>query len=100
MAIIVNDFLDPESLKEKYPTFITVDDCQRENLEVGMEVKLRRNGENFRVRIDEIQGDVLTGKVLSGTFYFSQPFVVEDIIQFKRSNVINIYDINRWGVLL
>lgn len=100
MVIIVNDLLDPVALKEKYPTFITVDDCQREKLEVGMEVKLRRSGENFRVRVDEIQGDTITGKIISGKFYFPQPFSVDDIIQFKRNNVINIYDINRWGALI
>ena len=100
MPIIVNDLLDPGALKDIYPLFNTIDVRETKKLEVGMEVKIRRMGENFRVRVDEIDGDTLIGKIIGGTFYFKQPFQKGDIIQFKKLNVINIYDIKRWGALI
>lgn len=100
MPIIVNDLLYPAALKGIYPIFNTIDLKETKKLEVGMEVKVRRMGENFRVRVDEIDGNTLIGKVIGGTFYFPQPFQKGDIIQFEKLNVINIYDIRRWGALI
>lgn len=100
MTIIVNDLLNPHQLKDIYPVFNTIDLSETKKLEVGMEVKVRRMGENFRIRVDEIDGDTLTGKVIGGSFYFPQPFQKNDMIQFDKLNVINIYDIKRWGALI
>ena len=60
----------------------------------------RRNGENFRIRINGVSDDTLTGEVISGTFFFNQPFELGDTIQFEKKNVIDIYDIDRWGILI
>ena len=100
MTIIVNDFVDIVRLKDLYPDFHSVDDLQRDKIELGMEVKTRRNGENFRIRINGVSDDTLTGEVISGTFFFNQPFELGDTIQFEKKNVIDIYDIDRWGILI
>jgi len=97
--IIVNDLLDVSLLQETYPTFKAVDNCTREKIVPDMEVLVRRAGEDFRVKIEEVNGETLVGKVLTEKFYFFQPFKFEDWIQFEKKNVIDIYDIDRWGVL-
>ncbi len=97
--IDVNDLLDIPTFKEKWPQFRSVDNCAREKIEPDMEVLVMRSGEYFQVRIDSVDGETLTGKVLTEKFYFDQPFKVNDFIRFYKKNVIDIYDINRTGVL-
>lgn len=97
--IEVNDLLDVPTFQEEWPEFKAVDNCTREKLQVDMEVRVRRSGEYFRVKIESIDREVLVGKVLTEKFYFDQPFKAGDFIQFYKKNVIDIYDIDRWGVL-
>lgn len=99
IPIIINDLLDVPSLQVDWPDFRTVDNCAREKIIPDMEVLVRRVGEYFRVKIEEVNGEILIGRVLTEKFYFDQPFQAGDWIQFEKKNVINIYDINRWGVL-
>lgn len=97
--IIVNDLLDIPSFQVGWPYFKSVDNCTREKIIPDMEVLVRRAGEDFRVKIEEVNEKILIGKVLTEKFYFDQPFQAGDWIQFEKKNVINIYDIDRWGVL-
>lgn len=99
IPIIVNDLLDIPVFQEEWPDFKSVDNCTREKIVPDMEVLVRRSGEDFRVKIEEVNGETLVGKVLTETFYFDQPFQDGDWIQFEKKNVIDIYDIDRWGVL-
>jgi len=96
---IVNLLLDVPEFQKNYPDFKAITDKDREQIAVDMEVKIRRIGEDFRVKIEEVNGEILIGKVLTKHFYFSQPFQEGDFIQFEKKNVIDVYDINRWGVL-
>lgn len=98
VPIVVNDFLDVPEFKKDWPDFKSVDECQRGKIQIDMEVTLRRVGEDIRVKIEDIQGDNIIGRVLTEAFYFDHPFQQGDFIQFKRKNIIDIYDINRWGV--
>lgn len=92
MAVIdVQTLLDVYKLKENYPEFKSVSECDTSKIELDMEVLLRNNGEDFIVKVEEINGDELLGKVLRETFSFDQPFNYLDIIKFKRRNVIDIY---------
>jgi hypothetical protein len=97
--IEVNDFLDIPAFQEMWPNFKAVNNCDREKIEPDMEVSVRRCGEYFRIKVEEVDGETLIGKVLTSVFYFNQPFKVNDYIKFYKKNVISIYDINRWGVL-
>jgi len=99
VPIEVNDLLDVPSFQKKWPDFKAIDNCTREKITPDMEVLVRREGEDFRVKIEEVTGEILVGKILTEIFYFNQPFQYEDYIKFEKKNVINIYDINRWGVL-
>jgi hypothetical protein len=99
IPIIVNDLLDVPALQEEWPEFKSVNDCTRAKIVPDMEVLVRRSGEDFRIKIEEVSGEILIGKVLTEEFYFPQPFQNGDWIQFEKKNVINIYDIDRWGVL-
>jgi hypothetical protein len=100
MAVIVPDLLlNVPAFQENWPEFKAVDNCAREKIIPDMEVKLRRIGEDFRVKVEEVNGETLIGKVLTEEFYFTQPFSAGDLIQFEKKNVIDIYDIDRWGVL-
>lgn len=98
--IIVDDLLEVQEFKQDWPEFKAIEPHKLDSLEEGMEVKLRRFGEYFRVRVESIKDDTITGIVLTETFYFEQPFMKGDLIQFKKNNIINIYDITRWGVKL
>jgi len=97
--IEVNDFLDIPSFKEEWPEFKAVDKCDREKISPDMEVLVRRSGEDIVIRIESVNDQVLVGKVLTKKFYFEQPFQTGDFVQFFKKNVINIYDIERTGVL-
>lgn len=100
MAVIVPDLLlDVPEFQKNWPEFKAIDNCAREKIVPDMEVKLRRIGEHFRVKIEEVNGEILIGKVLTKEFYFTQLFQEGDLIQFEKKNVIDICDINRWGVL-
>ena len=91
MAVIVpTTLLDVPALQEQYPTFKSVDDCQRDKIQPEMEVLLRSNGEDFYVKVEEVHEDYLIGKVLRNDFYQTQPFEYLDMIQFERKNVIDI----------
>lgn len=91
MAVIVpTTLLDVPALQEQYPTFKSVDDCQRAKIQPEMEVTLRSNGEDFTVKVEEVTDTYLIGKVLTEQFYFDQPFQQLDFIQFERKNVIDI----------
>lgn len=91
MAIDVPTLLDAVKLKEKYPIFNTITYCQSIKIEVDMEVTLRNNGEDFRVKVEEINGDQMVGKVLTESFCLDQPFEFLDMINFERRNVIDIH---------
>ena len=93
MAIDVPTLLDATALKEEYPTFNSIAYCETVKIELDMEVLLRNNGEDFRVKVEEINGDQMVGKVLRECFYFDQPFGFLDMINFERRNVIDV-DIN------
>lgn len=95
--IIVNDFLDVPEL-QKTTDYPSVSDDDRAKIIPDMEVRLRR-GEYIRVKIEEVNGQILVGKVLTQTLNLDQPFEYLDWIQFEKKNVIDIYDIDRWGVL-
>ena len=96
--IIVDDLLDIPSFQEEWPDFKSIDNCDREKITPDMEVLVRRY-EDFRVKVEVVAGEILVGKVLTEKFYFVQPFQTGDYIKFEKKNVINIYDIDRWGVL-
>ena len=92
MAVInVPTLLDVDKLKENYANFKSVSECDILKIELDMEVLLRNNGEDFRVKVEEINGDELVGKVLRENFSFDQPFNYLDMIKFERKNVIDIY---------
>jgi hypothetical protein len=59
-----------------------------------MEVRVRSNSEDIRVKVEEVNGDEIIGMVLTETFYFDQQFDYLDLIQFEKKNVIDIYIIN------
>ena len=91
MAIDVPTLLDVTELKEDFPDFNAIQYCQTAKIELDYEVKLRNNGEDFRVKVEEINGDQMVGKVLREHFSFEQPFAFLDEINFERRNVIDIY---------
>lgn len=95
MAIIEpTTLVDIPKLQESYPDFKAVTDCDREKIATEMEVKIRSNSEDIRVKVEEINGDEIIGKVLTETFYFEQQFDHLDLIRFEKKHVINIYIIN------
>jgi len=94
MIIDATTLLDVVAFQEKYPDFRAVTNCDREKVGLEMEVLLRNNGEYFRARVDEINGNIIVGKVLREDFYFKQPFKYQDMIRFEKKNIINIYVIN------
>lgn len=81
---------DIPELQKDYPNFVAVTDCDRAKIGVDMELTLRSNGEDFTVKVEEVGETHLTGKVLTRTFYFNQPFEAGDFIIFERRNVIDI----------
>jgi hypothetical protein len=91
MAIDVPTLVDVTQLKEEYPDFNSIAYCETIKIELDYEVKLRNNGEDFRVKVEEINGDQMVGKVLREHFYFDQPFEFLDWINFERRNVIDVY---------
>lgn len=99
--IVLTNCLDiPEFLKE-WPNFNSINDCSRIKFQIGMEVDIRHNQEDFRVRIDELPDDTtIIGPVLTKVIFFDQPFNSMDVVQFERKNVFNVYDIDRWGIKL
>ena len=90
-VINVTTLLDVVELKETYSNFRSVSECDTLKIELDMEVLLRSNGEDFRVKVEEIDGDEIVGKVLRENFSFDQPFQFLDLIKFERRNVIDIY---------
>jgi len=101
--IILTNCVDiPEFIKE-WPEFRTLNDCSRLKFQIGMEVAIRHNQEDFRIRIDELPDDTtIIGPVLTPSqyTYFKQPFTTLDVVQFERKNVFDVYDVDRWGVKL
>ena len=91
MAIDVPTLLDVPELQEDYPDFKAIAQCETVKIELDMEVLLRNNGEDFRVKVEEINGDQMVGKVLREYFYSDQPFEFLDMINFERRNVIDVY---------
>ena len=97
MPIIINDFLDVPALQET-TEYKSVTDEQRALIIPDMEVRVRR-GEYIRIKIEEVNEQVLIGKIITTSFSLEQPFKFLDYVQFEKKNLIDIYDINRWGVL-
>jgi len=97
IIIDTTSLLDVQVLQEEYPDFVAVTDCDRTKLGLDMEVLLRSNGEDFRAKVEEIDGEVVVAKVLRNDFDFPQPFGFLDWIRFEKKNIINIYVID--GVL-
>jgi len=95
--IIVNDFLDVLQLQENDPEYKSVSDNDRSKIIPDMEVLVRR-GQYVRIRVDDVNGETIIGKVLTSSTW-PQPFEQFDYVQFEKKNVIDIYDIDRWGVL-
>jgi len=91
MAIDVPTLLNVVVMKEMNPDFKAIDYCETAKIELDYEVKLRNNGEDFRVKVEEINGNQMIGKVLRETFSFDQPFTFLDEINFERRNVIDVY---------
>lgn len=95
MAIIdVTTLVDIPKLQEDWPDFKAVTDCDREKIRPEMEVRIRSNSEDIRVKVEEVNGDEIVGKVLTEIFYFDQQFEYLDMIRFEKKNVIDIYIIN------
>jgi len=94
--IIVNDFLDVPALQET-TDYHSVSDEDRAKIIPDMEVRVRQ-GEYIRIKIEEVNDQVLIGKVIS-QLASPQSFKYLDWVQFYKKNVIDIYDIDRWGVL-
>ena len=94
--IIVNDFLDVPTLQET-TDYHSVSDEDRAKIIPDMEVRVRR-GEYIRIKIEEVNDQILIGKVIT-ELASPQPFKYLDWVQFYKKNVIDIYDIDRWGVL-
>jgi hypothetical protein len=90
-SIDVKTLVDVTELKEDYPDFRSIALCETTKIELDMEVLLQSNGEYFRVKVEEIDGDQMVGKVLRENFDFNQPFEFLDWINFERRNVIDIY---------
>lgn len=97
---LISDFLDVDSFLQVNPDYKAISRSELDKLEVGMEVRVQHNGEYLRIRIDEIDGNNLTGTVVTKLFYQHHSFVYLDQISFEKKNIIDIYDINRWGVKL
>lgn len=95
--IVVNDFLDVSKLQEKDPEYKSVSDRDRNEIIPDMEVLVRR-GQYVRIRVDQVNDNIIIGKVLT-TSTWPQPFEQYDFVRFEKKNVIDIYDIDRWGVL-
>lgn len=95
--IVVNDFLDVSKLQDEDPEYNSVSDRDRNEIIPDMEVLVRR-GQYVRIRVDQVNNDMIIGKVLT-TSTWPQPFEQYDFVQFEKKNVIDIYDIDRWGVL-
>lgn len=95
--IIVNDFLDVPALQE-ITVYHSVSDDDRAKIIPDMEVKVRRDA-YIRIKIEEVNDQILIGKVVTTTINSDQPFKYLDWVQFYKKNVIDIYDIDRWGVL-
>ena len=91
MAIDVPTLLDVTKLQEDYPDFKAIAQCETVKIKLDMEVLLRNNGEDFRVKVEEINGDQMVGKVLREYFHSDQPFEYLDEINFERRNVIDVY---------
>lgn len=91
MAIDVPTLLDVNEFKGNYPHFNAIKYCETVKIKLDYEVKLRNNGEDFRVKVEEINGDQMVGKVLREHFDFDQPFQFLDMINFERKNVIDVY---------
>jgi len=101
MTIInVTTLLDVPKLQEEWPSFSAVSMCDTEKITPEMEVKVRSNGEDIKIKIEEVDDENLVGKVLTERFAFQQQFEHLDFIRFKKKNVIDIYDIHGWGDLL
>lgn len=96
--IIVNDCLNVREFKKIWTDFHVVDEFLLQYLEPDMEVTIRHNQEYIRLKIESINDNTLTGKVLNKILYFTHPFKHGDIIQFSKKNVIYIHDITRLGV--
>jgi hypothetical protein len=90
---------DIPKLQSDWPKFKAINNCDREKIELDMEVKIRVKGQDIRVKVEAINDTLIIGKVLTKTFYFDMPFVEGDMVQFEKKNVIDIFDINRTGVL-
>jgi len=91
MAIDVPTLLNVVAMKEMNPDFKAIDYCETAKIELDYEVLLRNHGEDFRVKVEEINGDQMVGKVLRDHFDFNQPFQFLDEINFERKNVIDVY---------
>lgn len=90
---------DIPKLQNEWPSFKAINDCDREKIDLDMEVKIRVKGQDIRVKVEAMNGIIIIGKVLTKTFYFDMPFGEGDMVQFEKKNVIDIFDINRTGVL-
>ena len=97
---LISDFLDVDSFLQVNPEYRAINRTELDKLEVGMEVRVQHNGEYLRIRVDEIDDNIIKGTVVTKLFYQQHSFVYLDQIQFYKKNVIDIYDINRWGVKL
>lgn len=101
MVIInVTTFLNVPQLQKDWPGFKSVNDCDRNKIVPEMEVRVRSIGEYITIKIEDVDGDILIGKVLTKNFSFDQPFNYLDFVKFNKNNVIDIYDIHGWGTLL
>ena len=95
--IVVNDFLDVSQLQANDSEYKSVSDMDRSKIIPDMEVLVRR-GQYVRLKVEEVNDEIIIGKVLT-TSTWPQPFEQYDYVQFEKKNVIDIYDIDRWGVL-
>jgi len=94
---------DAQSYRKDHPDCEprVIDPVHLDYLGILMEVRIRSNGEYFKVRIDEIEGDKIIGKVITEVYpLMSQPFKQYDEIEFRKENVIDVFDIPKVGIIL
>jgi len=71
------------------------------NLQELMEVKIRSNGEYFKVRVDQLDDNKIIGTVVTEVYpEMPQPFKQYDVIEFYTENIVDIVDIPKVGIIL
>lgn len=88
---VLSDLTDPQVFQRKYPNTVhAVDPSYLCSVEVGMYVRIMRQGEYFWVQVREINDDLITGEV-----YYNlgvNKYQIGDLLIFARCYMFDIYD--------